>query len=274
MRNAFLRLRRWNFGRLYFRDFGNHLYSNDTRHERERKQVYCIYRNWYYIICKAPKLMNKGEIVMKFKVFNEDKLQLLGQDAVAVTVRYLMETKKLEEFSHGLSRIDYKEDLKKEIQFGKEFESVEHHEQVLFYMVMYCATLMKYNAIDYIKDRKLFGGYKEAPFKAHSFSLGLKAGLENFKRRGNFIHIKSINANKSLNGYDYSYGEPLSNIPLPFFWFELSKQSLDEITVEFATKIASIREPINPDIVIAVFYEKAKELVPLTHEIMIHFFVD
>lgn len=211
---------------------------------------------------------------MKFKVHNEDKLQLLGQDAVALTVRQMLETKKLEEFSHGLSMIDYKDDLKEEIQFRKPFEPKIHQEQVLFYMVMYSSTIIKYNAIDYIKDKKFFGGYKEAPFKAFSFSKGLEAGLENFKGRGNFINIKSINTKKTINGYEYIHGATLNKIPIPFFWFEHTKQSLDEITIDFATKIASIREPKNPNIVIGVFYEKAKEIVPLSHEILTHFFVE
>ena len=127
---------------------------------------------------------------MRFKVHNEDKLQLLGQDAVAIVVRELLETKILEEFSHGLANINYKDHLKKEIQFRISFDSEKHYDHILFYMVMYCTTLMKYNAIDYIKDKKLFGGYKEAPLKSFYFSKGLEAGLENFKGRGKFINIK------------------------------------------------------------------------------------
>jgi hypothetical protein len=211
---------------------------------------------------------------VRFKVHNEDKLQLLGQDAVAIVVSQLLETRKLEEFSHVLANIDLKDHLKKEIQFNHTFDLEQHHDQVLFYMVMYCTTLMKYNAIDYIKEKKFLGGYKEAPLKSFYFSKGLEAGLENFKGRGKFINIKSVIGEKNNNGYTYSTGSTLNKIPLPYFWFEHTKKSIEEITIDFATDIATLRQPNNPIIVVGVFYEKAKELIPLSHEILTHFFVD
>lgn len=217
---------------------------------------------------------NGGGKAVNFKVYNEDKLQLLGQDSVAIMARLLFETEKIQEFSNGLSRIDYKDELKEKIQFSQNFDNNIHPEQVLFYMVMYGATLIRYYATDYIKEKKLFGGYKENLIKVLSFSKGLEVGLDNFKARGNFINIKSINANITETSYEYSFGETLNKIPLPFFWFEYTKQTLDEITIDFATKISSIRQPKYPNIVIGVFYEKAKEIVPLSQKILTHFFIE
>ncbi|WP_144512294.1 hypothetical protein [Bacillus sp. FJAT-22090] len=69
---------------------------------------------------------------MKFKTFNEDKLELLGQDAGGILIRELMEEKILQLFVHSLSMIDQYENNKDPIRFKKEFDFENHADYVFF----------------------------------------------------------------------------------------------------------------------------------------------
>ena len=71
----------------------------------------------------------------------------------------------------------------------------------------------------------------------------------------------------------YSFGKNLNEIK-PYFYFEYTKKQLDELTIDFAKNVAYLREPKNPKIVIGVFYEKAKEIVPVVHGILRNLFVE
>lgn len=212
--------------------------------------------------------------LMKFKQFNDDKLILLGQDSLTLFTGNILNTGLLEEFSHGLANIELNVNLREEIGFKYGFDDSYHYDYILYHMVMFGATIMKFSTSSYIKKKKLFGGYNENLFGAFKFSQSLEYGLDNFKKRGNFINIKSVIPNLTLSGITYSLGDTLDKYPFPYFWLEHSQKSLDEMTTDFATNIASIRQPENPNIVIGVFYEKAKEILPICHKILHGLFIE
>lgn len=209
---------------------------------------------------------------MKFKVFNEDKLTLLGLDSVALIINELLENH-IQEFAHALATIDEIEDLKEEIQFEKDYEYPNDFEYILYHLVMFGTTVLKYNATDYVVRKKFFGGYAEDTFKAFSYVGGLENGVYNFRQKGNLNNIREIKVEKKGDNLNYYYGEPLSKVPLPYF-HEYGDSSLNLIALKFAQNIAYLRKPKNPEIAIGVFNEKAKEIVPLAHRILRHFFVE
>jgi hypothetical protein len=212
-------------------------------------------------------------IILKLKVFNDDKLCLLGQDAIAILIHELMYKKIMEDFSFSIQKFDYRDKIKNEVFFQKDFDTEYDYDYVLFHLVMFGATILKYNAMDYVMKKKLFGGYTQNITGAFSFVNGLESGIKNFRQKGKLCNIREIV--DEFNGLrtSYSYGKTLSTTPIPYFYFEHNNKQLNEISLDFAKNIANIRQPQNPDIVIGVFNERAKEIVPLAHNILHHFFV-
>lgn len=210
---------------------------------------------------------------MKFKVFNEDKLTLFGQDAVAILIHELLKKHIAEDFAHSVAQMDYREDLKIDIQFERQYDRDKDFEYILYHMVMFGAALLKYNASDYIKNKLLFRGYVDDPVKAFMFCEGLENGLKHFRQKGNLKNIREIKAETNGNALSCYEGEPLSKIHLPYF-HKIFDASLGEVAMEFAKNLAYLRRPKYPNIVIGVFNERATELVPLAHTILHHFFVE
>jgi hypothetical protein len=211
---------------------------------------------------------------MKFKVFSEDKLQLLGQEVGGIFIRELMEEKILQQFVHTLSTLDKFEDYNEVIRFEKEFDTETDADYVFYHLVMFGTTLLKYNSTNYIMKKKFFGGYEEDLFKAFSFVKGLEAGLFHFRQKGILDKVYEIKADIKVHSIEYSHGEPLSKLPLPYFYYEHSNKNLNEISLDFASNLAYIRKPENPDIVIEVINEFTKDIVPIVHRILNYYFVE
>ncbi|MDQ1912523.1 hypothetical protein RAC89_19195 [Paenibacillus sp. GD4] len=210
---------------------------------------------------------------MKFKQYDEEKIGLIGQDAVTLLIHQLLQRHIAEEFAHGVARLDHQESIKDEIQFERDYEQEKDFEYILFHLVMFGASIMKYNATSYVMKRKFFGGYTEDVYKAFTFAKGIEKGLSDFRMKGKLPSIRQVKAEGQDSKPTYSNGDSL-NKTMPYFFFEHTRESLDEISLSFARNLAYLRRPKNPRIVIGVFNEKAKEIVPLAHEIMSHFFVE
>ena len=206
---------------------------------------------------------------MKFHIFNEDKLVLLGMDIVGVLIHRIMKLGILEEYCTIIARID-----SHEIQCEEEFDEKEDFDYILFHLVTFGTTLFKYNATSYVVRKKFFGGYSQDDAKVLSFVKGLEAGLKNFQQKGKFVNIKEIKAEAHSTRISYSCGNTLSRSSIPYFYFEQGNQHLEEISNDFAKNIAYIRKPRNPEILITILNEKAKEIVPLAHSILCGLFVE
>lgn len=212
----------------------------------------------------------------KVRTYKDEELLQLGESSIALLTEFLFSSKDslLKEFSHGVARLDYKEEIKNKIQFQKEFDDQNDYDYILFHLVMFSTTLLKYNAPSYIMKKKLFGGYLQDPIGSFSFVKGLENGLMKFKQVDRLRNIREIIAVKNDSGIYYSYGKPVTESSIPYFYFEFSRKDLSEITMDFAENIAYLRNPKYPNIAIGVFNEKAKEIVPLAHAVLRKYFVE
>lgn len=195
---------------------------------------------------------------MNYKIYNSDKLTLLGQDAVTILIQIILHKGIIEIFSNFLANLDYKESTAATIGFAKKFDYQTDPQYVLYHLVMFGGTFMKHNCHQYIIRKKLFGGYEIDTISAMSFIKGLESGLVHFKQK--MSQLESIHATEKNGSIEYSYGALLHTLPIPYFYLDFLDKSLVDIELEFGRNISYIREPKNPKIPSAVFALKSSEL--------------
>jgi len=212
-----------------------------------------------------------GARFMRYKNFNHEKIEEMGEDTVSYVVTQLMDSGILEQFANGVANLDYSNENKEKFQFQRDFDKELDTELILYHLTCYISTLSRVNAIDYIKTKRFFSGYVSDESKTAFYHMGLSHGLDNYQKVANINKHKFENPRIVNQEFVYDSGVPLGEAPIPYFY---NINEIGKLSYHFGVNLASIRKPKYPKLVIGFFQEKSKELYSLPIVLLEHLFVE